>query len=256
MKALISKILSRFGYQIRRTSSMQPAPPGTEKRPVGDMQSTLADFKARGLRCTHIMDIGANRAGWSQLAKQVYTDTKFCLIEPQQELENFLKIFCNESNGSIYFLAGAGAQPEKKYLTIWDDMEGSSLLPQEDEQLKGTGKQREINIITIDELISTGKFPIPELIKLDIQGYELEALKGSSQLFGKTEVFILETSLFPFEDVPGMPVFHEVVNFMAERGYVVYDFAGFLRRPYDGALGQCDICFVKKDGFLHSNSQW
>jgi hypothetical protein len=30
----------------------------------------------------------------------------------------------------------------------------------------------------------------------------------------------------------------------------------FLRRPLDGAIGQCDICFVKKDGFLKKSNEW
>jgi Methyltransferase FkbM domain len=97
---------------------------------------------------------------------------------------------------------------------------------------------------------------VPELIKLDIQGFELEALKGGSKTFGYTEVYILEVSLFPFSDLPGMPIISDVINFMLERNYVVYDFAGFLRRPLDGALGQCDICFVKRNGFLRSSIAW
>ena len=63
-------------------------------------------------------------------------------------------------------------------------------------------------------------------------------------------------SLFPFDDQPNLPQFFEVVAFMKDRGYVVYDFAGFGRRPFDGALGQCDICFVRADGSLRASGRW
>jgi len=110
-------------------------------------------------------------------------------------------------------------------------------------------------LITIDSLIDSGKLKIPELIKLDVQGYELEALKGASKTFGKTEVYILEVSLFS-DDAEKIPIFHQVVNFMAERNYYAYDLPGYLRRPLDGALGQVDICFVKKDSFLRKENKW
>ena len=74
--------------------------------------------------------------------------------------------------------------------------------------------------------------------------------------FGFTEVYIVEVSLFPFSGVPGVPIITDVINFMLNRDYVVYDFPGFLRRPLDGALAQCDICFVKKNGFLKESNDW
>ena len=62
--------------------------------------------------------------------------------------------------------------------------------------------------------------------------------------------------LYPIEDIPGILTFIEVVNFMFERGYVVYDFGGYLRRPLDNTVGQCDLCFVKLYGALKKSNGW
>ena len=92
------------------------------------------------------------------------------------------------------------------------------------------------------------------------QQFETICLDSISEIAEKVlahaEVIIVEVSLFAFRDGPGMPVFPEVLNFMLERKYALYDFPGFLRRPLDGALGQCDVCFVKRNGFLRKSNNW
>ncbi len=111
-----------------------------------------------------------------------------------------------------------------------------------------------VPIFTLDKLVASDQLPIPEILKIDVQGYELEVLKGAEHLLGKTEIIILEASLFEF--MPNQPIFQELVKYMDQKEYFVYDFAGFLNRPSDMALGQLDVCFVKKDSFLRASKGW
>ena len=43
---------------------------------------------------------------------------------------------------------------------------------------------------------------------------------------------------------------------MDEQGFVIYDFLDGLFRPLDGALGQIDVAFVRKDSLLKKDNQW
>lgn len=256
-KAIQKKILALKNHtdtNVKDMSTPLPAPDSNEI--TGSMQKTLLNLKENGLKCQQIIDVGAHMGSWSVLARKIFTEAAFHLIEPQKEMQEHLERFCKNYPSSSYSLAGAGKKKESLTLTIWDNLTGSSFLPKPNEELQQSGKQRTIEIITIDDLIAEKIISTPELIKLDVQGFELEALKGAESTFGITEVYILEVSLFPFEGVPGTPVFSDVINFMLERDYAVYDFAGFLRRPLDNALGQCDICFVKKDSFLRASNKW
>jgi len=255
MRKSIKRMLGLFGYELQRTPGLIAAE-GSDRRPVGCMDTLLEDLRQRGLSCRTIMDVGANTTDWSRLARRIFPEANFCLIEPQVEMREHLERFCREFENSVYVLAGAGARPEVLTLTIWNDLAGSSFLPSPDSALRTANRQRDVEIVTIDDLISASKTQVPELIKLDIQGFELEALRGASATFGYTEVYIVEVSLYPFSDSPGMPILSDVIQFMLDRNYVVYDFAGFLRRPRDGALGQCDLCFVKRDGFLRQSHDW
>ncbi len=256
---LAKHIMSRLKSVIRYVAGLFPATKRLQSPWLGQMlldntQTLLEELRAHGLVCQSILDVGANCGQWSRVAKSVFPTANCFLIEPQVEMRSYLVNFCKEHPGSRWFLAGAGAKPGVLTLTIWDDLAGSSFLPPESEKLKAAGKQRSVPIITIDSLIKNGAIAMPQLVKLDIQGFELEALRGGATLFGNVEVFILEVSLFRFME--GQPVFHEVVAFMADRGYWVYDFASFLRRPYNDALGQVDICFVQHDGFLRAENRW
>jgi FkbM family methyltransferase len=222
---------------------------------IGDLRQFLTFLKNKGLKCRNILDVGANKTDWSAVAKSFFPEANLYMIEPLTEMEPYLKEFCQKHPGSHYFLNGAGSKIARHFLTTWgDELTSASCLVNENEYLKTMDKQREILMITIDSLINEGKMPIPELVKMDVQGFEIEALKGATKLLGQTELFILESSLFKFSQA--VPIMSELIQFMTNHGYEIYDFAGYLRRPYDGALGQVDICFAKRDGTLRNINLW
>jgi hypothetical protein len=159
-----------------------------------------------------------------------------------------LEAFCREAVGSRYKLAGAGREAGELELNIWPDLACSSfVVPFNSNSDLG---QRKIPIVTIDSLFNEGQ-ELPQLAKLDIQGFELEALAGATRLLGHTECFIVEVSLQ--KTAPGVPTFAEVVSFFDERGYKLYDIPGHLRRPVDNVLGELDLVFVKDGGVLDRN---
>ncbi|MFN5417567.1 MAG: FkbM family methyltransferase [Flavobacteriia bacterium] len=251
IKKLLSNIFDKFGFILVKKIDNKLTKENLHLRPMGDMKTFIEDLKFRGLQCKNILDVGAFKAEWSTMVKQVFTESNFHLIEPLKELEPYLKDFCDRNEFSNYFINGAGSENQKLSIHVSSDFAGTSFLSNAE-----AGEFREINIIKIDDLISEHKIEIPELMKIDVQGYELEVLKGAQLTFGKTEVYIVEVSFFPFDDLNRFPLIDDVINYFSAKNYVMYDFPGFLRRPFDGALGQCDICFVKKDGFLRNSNKW
>ncbi len=230
------------------------AVPGSMDRPVGHPRLFYEDIEARGFRPGFIVDVGANRGDWTRMVIEVFPEARFLLLEPQVEMRSQLRALCQKCQNVEYRETGVGTAREKRVMTIWDDLNGSSFLPAVDEELLRKGKQREIGITTLDAILAEDTSDSPDMVKLDIQGFELEALKGASTLFGKTELFVLEVSLFHFFE--NTPVFSEVVSFMAERGYDVYDIVGAARRPLDGALAQVDMAFARREGILRASNAW
>jgi hypothetical protein len=107
---------------------------------------------------------------------------------------------------------------------------------------------------TLDRLVSKMGLPDPDLIKLDLQGYELECLRGASRCLQHAEAVLLEVSFIPFQN--GMPLIGEVIPFMGERGFRVYDISALWHRPLDGALAQGDFLFLSERSKLLEDKRW
>lgn len=54
----------------------------------------------------------------------------------------------------------------------------------------------------------------------------------------------------------GAPLFPEVVDFMRDAGFALYDFGGSYRRETDHALFQIDVVFAKKDSPLRASKKF
>jgi FkbM family methyltransferase len=217
LKEFGKRVANRAGYDIRR---LQPA--ASIWRPIGEQSSVFADFRMRGFDPALIFDVGAAGGTWTAAVRPIFPKATFVTVEPR-------------ATGFVPTIrAAVGAEEGKATLTDWDT--GSTLLA-----LAPAGNQQyQVAVTTLNQLAA--QFGMPDFVKLDVEGFELEALKGADTLFGRTELFVIEIALYRFS---GRPMMHEVVPFMAERGYFVYDVAGFIRRPFDGAVALMDLCFVR-----------
>ena len=109
---------------------------------------------------------------------------------------------------------------------------------------------------TLDELFA-GKISRSDraLLKLDIEGYEIPALKGASQLLEAVEALLTEVQFFEING-NGRPQFGDMVEFMRARGFEVYDVACLSQRPRDMRLRMGDIVFVRRDRELMQDLSW
>lgn len=255
MKSPIRAAFRAFGFDFHPIRASQPADPVAEASPIGDLSNFFKDLKGRGFIPQGIIDVGANYGNWTRHVLSVFPNASVIMIEPQDEMQTYLSQLAASHPGCHYVKAGAASEAGELVQTIWQDLSGSSFLPEMENSQMETGGQRKTTMVTLDGLLAD-KYPdfVPDLVKLDIQGFELEALAGGASLFGRTEVFIIETSLFRF--LPRQPISREVVSFMSDRGYELYDITEFLRRPVDGALGQVDLAFVRADGRFRANAGW
>jgi hypothetical protein len=141
-----------------------------------------------------------------------------------------------------------GAAPGE--LELWAHGDQSSFLRSKD----FPGQRRCVEIRTLDTFIETHSLQAPMLLKADVQGYELEVLKGAGRCLEMTEVLLLEVSFRRFYDE--CPLAHDVVGYLGAKGFRVYDICSFVQRPADNELIQCDMVFAREGSRLFAYEGW
>jgi FkbM family methyltransferase len=128
----------------------------------------------------------------------------------------------------------------------------SSVL---DEKAKPQSTQAIFPMRTIDDVVKSDlNGRVPHLLKMDVQGYELEVLKGATESLKSVRVVLAEVNLLDiYADVP---LLAELLSWLQQRGWVAYDICGLIRRPLDRALWQADMIFVPENGRLRENKNY
>ena len=197
-----------------------------------------------------IVDVGASDGRWTQPALPLFPDARFLLIEPLDQHTAALKALAQRESRITCFQGLVGR--ESGTVRFMQHGYQSSVLGTRD----GTtfGEAKELPIFTLDEIIRTKRFPAPELIKLDIEGNELEALRGAVESLRSAVMVQVEVSLIPFKK--DLPLMDDLVGFMAGQGFRVLDVFGVYGRPLDGLPVQGECLFMKKDSPFLTDLRW
>jgi FkbM family methyltransferase len=223
-----------------------PQPLPKRKLTVGrSMQEIMEYFSEVGFRPGTVIDVGFN-TGTDGLYG-VFADCAYLAVDPLQESEPFLKAQKAKTPRFSYFLAAAGPTEGELEMGVSECFGGSSAF------LKDKLPTRKVPMLSLDHMARQIGAQGPYLIKVDVQGAELDVLRGAKQILDETEVLILETRLCPFK---GAPEIADVVSFLKKNGFSLFEVFNPLYRPGDGAMGQLDVVAVRTEGFFRTADKY
>jgi FkbM family methyltransferase len=227
------------------------AAPAASSDQADPEQRALYHLAGKNFQPGTVLDVGAARAYWSLNAQSYFPDAQFYLAEPLDEYAGELRDLCARDSRFHFLPTAIGAGDGPVEITVSADLFGSHCLPhpEADPARRRTVRQR-----TVDSLIAEGCLAPPDLVKIDVQGYEIQVIAGAAEALKRAEAVMVEVSLFRF--MPDAPLAHEVIADLASRGFVLFDVAGSLRRPYEDDLGQLDLVFVSSRSRLVESSRW
>ena len=82
-----------------------------------------------------------------------------------------------------------------------------------------TVKRQPIATITLDELCTQRGALIVDILKMDIQGHELEALKGATGLLERAAISVIALEVAFHEIYKSQPLFWDIATHLAPLGY-------------------------------------
>ena len=224
----IHKILDKFGVRLIESSIFYKS------------QDIVRLIQKNGYPVKNIFDVGAHKGEWSlNLARYLKNDVKFYLFEPSPFLREHLEKLCLEQNWNL-FSEVLGAE-NKKAIFYSKGSTGDSLFPEFGTDYEDSHKFL-IEVRTLTELVKTNNLPIPELIKLDCQGGELDILLGFKEYLHLIPALIIETHLIDTNQ--NSPNILQVISKLSEFLFYPYSIVEVHNRS--GVLNQLDILFLNK----------
>lgn len=191
-----------------------------------------------------VVDIGANR-GQFALAARAIAGARVVSFEPLPAIAQlFNTLFTTDPEVSLH-VAAIGERAEKKMIHLSARDDSSSLLEigkAQSDLFPGTHEvgTMEVRVGTLDEFITAQDIARPAMLKLDVQGFEMQALAGCNSLITNFDYIYCECSfveLYKDQKLAG-----EVVAYLSRLGFLL---AGMYNPAYDrdGNCIQADLFF-------------
>ena len=146
-----------------------------------------------------VVDVGAHTGQFSLLARALHPRARIVAFEPLPEAaERFRRVFAGDPNVVLHQVAIAPRHsPATLHVSARPD--SSSLLPitrRQVERFPGTAERAtvEVEAAPLDAFLKPADLRPPALLKIDVQGFELEVLRASRALLGGFEHVCVEAS--------------------------------------------------------------
>ena len=180
-----------------------------------------------------VIDIGANRGQFALAARKCAPKARIVSFEPLNAAAATFRDVFRQDTGTVLHQAAIGPQEGNTTLHVSAADDSSSLLrisSMQEHQFPGTQEIRTeiIKVGRLSDYVKPEQVLPPAMLKLDVQGYELEALRGCEDLLGRFSYVYVECSFV--ELYIGQALVDEIIAWLRDRGWCL---SGIYNMTYD-----------------------
>jgi len=210
----------------------------------------LSSLNKQGLHPKTFIDVGANVGQFAVASTNIYPDAKIHSFEPLPYC--FFNLQKNSRPYSNVTVSQIALGEDKGSVTfhVNKHSHSSSILPLSENHKKSfpgaeVSHEIDVEVNTLDAVLSDVNLVSPVLLKIDVQGYESQVLNGSKNTFDRIDYVILESSFKPMYE--GELLFLEIIDQMKKYGFEFSRPVGWLESEDTSEIVQMDMLFYTND---------
>ena len=200
--------------------------------------------------CT-VVDIGADRGQFALVARHCFPEARIVSFERLTGRAARCRVVfsggCVRHAGVTLVEAAVGPEKGEAVIHLSERDDSSSLLPiteRQEELFPGTAEAgtTRTRVLRLADVLPAQEVAAPALLKLDVQGFELQALEGCEEVLPQFDWVYVEWSFVAL--YAGQAFADEVISWLRERGFLL---TGVFKMSYDrpGQAIQADFLFRK-----------
>lgn len=200
------------------------------------------------LRVATLVDVGANVGQFSLLVRKLHPDAQVFAFEPLAAAAARYRALFAGMPGVTLHQAALAPETGRATMHVSASADSSSLLPISDRQTEmfpGTAEvgTEEVRTGPLDAFVAPADIREPALLKIDVQGFELEVLHGCASLLDRFDHVYVEASFVALYE--GQALADEVISYLESSGF---ELAGRHNESRDarGQLVQADFLFRRR----------